>query len=315
MNKKTYIYLYLFILYLLYIILFIYSNNTAQDRTNYFDFFANPEASRFEPGFVAIGIFFNTLNINPEVSILLVVSLMFFMAAKTVRLHFISKPYTGAFIFSVIFFGICALYSFIQIRSGFALWFSLLLFSLFLKDNRKIYLFLMLLGILFHYSVVFFICSALAFYWLKMNKYILFILVTFVFFISSFFLEDLIRSVGLSTYYLKYIGHENENVRTSLTIHLLLLFLVLFPYFKNRFKMNDYYLFLLAIPPVIIAYITYNSMFVKLVFPMIVLFWLGGTKAIFAKKENNAVKQFIYACLMLLIPLSVMYSVIRSGIL
>jgi len=302
--------------FFLYSIIFWLGQNTADDRFNYFRFFDNPDSSRFEPLFVSYGKFTNFLGLSPELSLYIAASFMFFCAAWAISLHLrVDKPYTSLIIFFLLFFGISVLYSFVQIRAGIAFWFALLLHGLYHKTNKKIYIWLLILPVLIHYSTIIFMLGCFAIYLFKLNRKVLFTLSVFAVVITAFFFNTFLTYVAsFNPYYLHYF-EDSTRVITSFTVLSFFCFLCFSPLFKERFDHKKFFISFLSIPVLLFATVMNYAVFVKFVFPLMLLFWMGGLKAFMVKKEPIEVKQFIYVNLMMLLFASILYASLKSNII
>lgn len=305
-----------FCYFFLYTLLFWLGQDTADDRINYFRFFDNPEASRFEPLFVSYGKLTNFLGLSPEISLYIAAAFMFICAAWAISLHLkVDKPYTSFIIFFLLFFGISVLYSFFQIRAGIAIWFALVLHGLYHKTNKKIYIWLLFLPVLIHYSTIIFMLCCFAIYVLKFNRTVLGILSLIPIIITAVFFNQFLDYVeSFNPYYLHYF-EESTRVITSFTVLSFFGFLCFLPLFKESFDYNKYFISFLSIPVLFFALILNFDVFVKFAFPLMLLFWMGGLKAFMVKNEPTALKQFIYVNLIILLFGSILYATLKSKII
>ena len=317
-NLKNNMYIYvsgIFLFYLVYIYLIYISQYTASDRMFYISFFEDPLSSRFEVGFVIIGRIFKFFHFTPLTSILILSSIIYFLAATTVILHFNNKPILALYFFILMFFGIASVFSFIQLRAGFAIWLSLLFYTKYKKTSKKKYILYMLSFSLFHTAVIFIALVAIALNIFGFKIRLLFILSAISSSIVVLFFDDLLLLLGIDPYYLSYFLDLNYNLRTSSIVLTFYIILVIGYFYRSRFNIDKYSISIIAIPLVFSAFFSYIDLIVKFAFPLIVLMWFGVTKAFFKTNINIDILNLLYLCLFAVMPLAVLYSALAVGVL
>lgn len=230
--------------FVIYLLLFYMSMETARDRFEYLKMMQNPFVGREEIGISIYSYFTGFFLESPILKLILfqviAISLVFFTIALRSKTNTLLKFYFCVLASMLLFnnfFGT-------QIRVGFA---SVLLAFISLglnKDAKLVNLFWYLVPCLFHLAVVPAVLFLYLLYYLKIKdlKFYLFIYLFMLLFIvlGSAFLEDIILFFGLNAYYLSYLSEDAHYQMRSLPFSFIFYLLVVFFIFFNirRFDLS-----------------------------------------------------------------------------
>jgi len=212
--KLSYKNIFLFLPHIvIYIALIALSMEVAADRDNYLFFFEYPEESRFEYLYIQIGVFFKGWGISPTSSILI-------MQASVIGMFFVSfvklsssKGLLSISILTFLLFSVFATMLGMQLRFGFAVALSLLIFS-YVKDRNMVFHLLYILPGMAHFGVIPFLITLLFYKLLpNLSRKVFFIFLLVVVLAVSVLTSHLPALLDLNDYYTSYFSGD---LKTSL---------------------------------------------------------------------------------------------------
>lgn len=243
-ENSLYLIVFLLPFFVIYLLLFYMSMETARDRFEYLKMMQNPFVGREEIGISIYSYFTGFFLESPILKLILfqviAISLVFFTIALRSKTNTLLKFYLCV-LASMLLFNV---YFGTQLRVGFA---SVLLAFISLglnKDAKLVNLFWYLVPCLFHLAVVPAVLFLYLLYYLKIKdlKFYLFIYLFMLLFIvlGSAFLEDIILFFGLNAYYLSYLSEDAHYQMRSLPFSFIFYLLVVFFIFFNirRFDLS-----------------------------------------------------------------------------
>lgn len=243
-EKSLYLIVLLLPFFVIYLLLFCMSMETARDRFEYLKIMQNPFVGREEIGISVYSYLLGFFIEHPTLKLILfqviAISLVFFTIVLRSKTNTLLKFYFCVLASMLLFnnfFGT-------QLRVGFAS--ALLAFiSLGLnKDAKLTNLFWFLVPCLFHLAVIPAVLFLYLFYYLKIKdlKFYLFIYLFLLLFIilATVFLEDIILFFGLNEYYLFYLSEDADYKMRFLPFSFILYLLFVFFIFLNirRFDLS-----------------------------------------------------------------------------
>lgn len=183
-------------LYLYFSMAFYSGGVLVPDRSNYVEFFSNPELTRFEPIFKIWGQTLKYLGADGFLGLYITASMAYLFSYKVCSGLF-KENFTFAAFFIFIFFAYLSIFSFIQIRASIAIWIGLFIFFNRHKIPGWLYLLLMCGVPMIHFSTLPFSLVCIYFFYFKRIGF-------FEFCIAMFFLILLIAGEG---FFIEYLPH------------------------------------------------------------------------------------------------------------
>jgi len=276
---------------IIYLFLFWISMYTADDRSNYIKFLADPyDSTRFEILFVKLGQLLYNLGFDPVYSLFSIQVFAIFLYYRLFYLVNKNQVLMNLSIASFIMFSVFSNPFGIQLRFGLA---SIICLTLYTILNKKKYYFLFLIPAFYHYGTIPFILCFLS---SKIRPVIPKKTFVLMFFLLVFFMSNsiflLVKVLGLGDYYLTYFNGEEAGI-ISITFLFYVGLSILNFYYSNR-KKNIFWLPFVGIVLGVVGIITHINVFYKMMLPFVLLAVIEFLKGNFFLNNKSTYFMFFY---------------------
>lgn len=300
--------------FIVYLYLFYLGNYEAPDRMSYFEIFENPLSDKWyvvEPGMIYISSLFELIGLPVWFHFYFYASVISLSSMTATFLLLRNARSSFLYIYPLIFFAGLGILSFAQLRTAIAIWVGLLLYYFYLEHKKKWIWAGLALTVLFHKAMLPFVILGFAYHILRISlKWLLGATAIFMS-VLTFFPEYIITALGFNEYYLVYFVRAKNNIFFSpLVLAYFGLTILSFFIFTKKDRKNYEFIYL-ALPTVVIGYVSSVDLYVKLMFPFIILTWIFVLKVFHEKLISKLQPVLSYGFQFGLLTLSIAYAAMR----